>query len=112
MIDSCSFGEIVIDGVKYTSDVIILPGGVIPNWRRKEGHSLIEADLAKVFDSGVTTLVVGAGYSGMMRVADKTRKIVSAKGIELIVMKTKDACDELNRLSETGNVAGAFHLTC
>jgi len=39
-IDSYQFGEVVIDGVRYTSDCIILGGDVQADWWRKQGHSL------------------------------------------------------------------------
>jgi len=40
MIESYKFGEILIDGVTYTSDVIIYPDSVDFKWWRKEGHLL------------------------------------------------------------------------
>jgi len=37
-IDSYQFGRIVIDGVGYGSDLIILGDGVQENWRRVRGQ--------------------------------------------------------------------------
>ena len=45
MIDSYSFGSIVIDGKQYTGDLKIIAGRVIPDWWRKDGHSICEADV-------------------------------------------------------------------
>jgi hypothetical protein len=47
-IDSYRFGNIVIDGVNYSSDVIILGGIVQANWWRKRGHLLSAEDLQPV----------------------------------------------------------------
>lgn len=110
MIESYDFGRIVIDGKTYTSDVIIFPDRVLDSWWRKEGHNLDIEDLKEVIEFGPEILVVGTGYSGIMKVKDETREFLESKGIKVIVKKTKGACDILNSLGT--NCAGAFHLTC
>jgi hypothetical protein len=40
-IESYRFGEIVIDGRRYSNDVIIYPDRVDGKWWREEGHSLV-----------------------------------------------------------------------
>lgn len=112
MIDSYSFGRIVVDGEEYTSDVIIFPDRVQGSWWREEGHSLSLNDLKTVLDFRPGTLVVGVGYSGMMRIPESTKKVVEARGIELIAARSSQAVDEYNRLCASGRVVGAFHLTC
>ena len=110
MIESYDFGRIVIDGRTYTSDVIIFPDRVMDSWWRKEGHVLDIEDLKEVIEFGPEILVVGTGYSGIMKVKDETREFLESKGIKVIVKKTKEACDILNSLGI--NCVGAFHLTC
>ena len=44
-IDSFTFGKITIDGVAYTSDVIVYPDRVDPSWWREKGHGLNIMDL-------------------------------------------------------------------
>jgi hypothetical protein len=39
-IESYQFGKIVVDGVSYSSDVVILGNAVQDNWRRIHGHVL------------------------------------------------------------------------
>lgn len=113
MIESYRFGEMVIDGAAHTSDVIILGGKAKSGWWRKEGHSLCEEDLKDVLEFRPKTLVVGTGHSGMMRVPDEVREIIASEGIELIVLRTAQAVEKFNSLSQSGEkVAGAFHLTC
>ena len=49
-IDGYDFGRIVVDGVEQTRDVILLPGRVVPNWWRQDGHRLMLDDLEAVLD--------------------------------------------------------------
>ncbi|RLI30667.1 hypothetical protein DRO48_02760, partial [Candidatus Bathyarchaeota archaeon] len=44
-IEAYGFGYIVVDGKRYTSDVIIFPDRVMDGWWRKEGHRLYVDDL-------------------------------------------------------------------
>jgi hypothetical protein len=110
MIEDYGFGRIVIDGKTYTSDVIIFPDRVTDNWWRKEGHALSIEDLREVVEFGPKTLVIGTGYSGIMKVKEETQEFLESKGIEVIVEKTKKASEILNSLGQ--NAVGAFHLTC
>ncbi len=112
MIESYRFGKIVIDGVAYTSDIIIYPDHVQSGWWRKEGHNLAVGDLEEVIKRKPETLVVGTGYSGAMTVPEATREALIANGIDLVILKTTDACNEFNDLEKYGKVVGAFHLTC
>lgn len=112
MIDYYDFGEIVIDGKKYTSDVIIYPDRVKDDWWRKEGHQLCIDDLEDVLDFKPDVVVVGTGNPGLMKVLPKTEKLIKSKGITLIVQITKQACQTFNRLSSTQKVIAFFHLTC
>ncbi len=112
MIDSYSFGRIVVDGRRYTSDIIIFPDRVRDNWWRKEGHSLHVDDLKEIIREKPEVLVVGTGSSGLVRVTEETRKRVEAEGIELVVEPTERACKTLNQLSRSRRVVAALHLTC
>jgi len=112
MIDSFEFGEIVIDGKSYTSDVIIYPERVKGDWWRKEGHELSTDDLEDVLDHKPDVIVVGTGNPGMMRILSETEKLIRSKRIELIVQPTKKACETYNRLSSNQRVIAVLHLTC
>ena len=112
MIESCSFGRIIINGKTYTSDVIIYPGRVDDSWWRKSGHLLQKDDLPEVIRYNPDVLIVGTGSDGLMDVLDETRKVIESKGIELIDEKTKKACETYNKLQEKRKVVAAFHLTC
>ncbi len=122
-IDSYSFGNIVIDGKSYSSDVIILKDRVISNWWRREGHTLCLDDLKDILttpfsppseggERGGDVLVVGTGASGMMKVLKEVRDYFKLKGVRIIEKTTDKACKTYNKLHDSHNVSAALHLTC
>ena len=112
MIDSYDFGRIIINGRRYTTDLIVFPDRVKEGWWRKEGHSLHIKDLDEVVQDNPEVLIVGTGYSGLMKVPAETREYVKSKGIELIAQRTAEACKTFNRLVKSKKVVAALHLTC
>lgn len=112
MIDSYEFGRIVISGKTYEHDLIILPDKIIDNWWRREGHELCLADIESIIDKLPRTCIIGTGESGMMKVLEEVKKELRSRAIELIIAKTKKACDEYNKIYKTRQVALALHLTC
>ena len=111
-IEHYSFGKIIIDGKSYTSDVIIYPDRVIASWWRKEGHNLNIADLTDVIEAKPDILVVGTGYSGLMKVPRETLKHLESKGITVKVSWSSEAVELFNTLQTDKNVVAALHLTC
>lgn len=111
-IDSYQFGEIVISGTRYSSDVIIFHDKVIDNWWRKTGHELCPADITEVLREKPEVLVVGSGVPGHMKVLPEVEEVAQAQGIELIVETTDRACDTYNQLCHSQRIVAAFHLTC
>jgi hypothetical protein len=111
-IDSYQFGHLVVDGQPHTKDVIILPGKVIADWWRKEGHALHPDDLDEVLAARPDLLVVGQGAYGRLSVTAGAQQSLEQAGIELIAQPTEQACDTYNRLRDQRAVAAALHLTC
>lgn len=112
MIDSYDFGEVMIDGKRYTSDLIICPDGIKAQWFRREGHRLCTDDLGDVLDKKPDVIVVGTGNPGLMRVLPETEKLIESKGIKLIVQPTREACRTYNQLTSSQKVIALLHLTC
>ena len=112
MIDSYSFGHIVVDGDEYRQDLIIYPDRVDPSWWRKAGHCLCEDDLKEIVTEKPEVLVVGTGAQGLMEVPQSTRDYLTTAGVELIAANTKEACDKFNELCGRRKVVAALHLTC
>lgn len=112
-IDSYQFGKIVIDGVNYNSDCIILGDTVQANWWRKQGHSLAAEDLRDVLTASPSVLVVGCGASALMKVPEETRQVLQEHNIQNEALDTHKAVERFNELSQAGvDVAAALHLTC
>jgi hypothetical protein len=115
LIESYDFGVIVIDGKRYTSDVIVFPERVIDDWWRKEGHRLHLDDLKEILEpkQRPEVLLVGTGYYGIMKISPEAENALKSEGIELMVQPTREAFQTFNELLKSGRrVAGAFHLTC
>ena len=112
MIESYSFGRIVVDDEEYNQDLIVFPDEIKSNWWRKEGHKLCPSDLKEVIEKSPKVLVVGTGANGRMKVPEDTRDYLEEHGIEMIVEKTERACERYNELVKTENAAAALHLTC
>jgi hypothetical protein len=112
MIESYGFGRITINGRRYSRDVIIFPDNVKDGWWRREGHRLSLEDLKDVFEAKPEVLVIGTGYSGLMKVPQEVKDYVKSKNIQLIVENTRKACQTYNRLSRSRKVIAAFHLSC
>ena len=113
MIEFYDFGQITIDGKRYSRDLVILPDRVKDNWWRREGHQLSMHDLKEVVEANPEVLIVGTGYNGYMDVPSDVREFFASKNIELIVEKTSEAVKTYNRLAQSKRrVLAAFHLTC
>ena len=112
-VNSYRFGEIVIDGVSYRSDVKIIGEKIVPNWWRKEGHYLYPEDIKDILSSDCQYLVIGTGAYGVMKIDPQVKKICEEKNIRMESYKTAQAVERFNELVAKGEkVAGAFHLTC
>jgi len=115
LIESYDFGLIVINGKRYTSDVIVFPERVIDGWWRKEGHRLYVDDLNEILnhEPKPEILVVGTGYYGLVKASPDVENALKSRGIGLVTQPTKEACQTFNKLLKSNKrVAGAFHLTC
>jgi hypothetical protein len=112
LIESYEFGRIVINGKRYTTDVIIYPDHVEDDWWREEGHSLSPVDLWAIVQAEPEMLVVGTGRSGLMRVLPETEKYLRKQGIRLIAERTTEAVRIYNQLCQSTRVVAALHLTC
>ena len=113
MIENYSFGQILINGKKYNSDLIIFKDHIYDSWWRKEGHNLCIDDIKEIINKKPDVLIIGTGSFGLMRVPKELIENIKSFGIkQVIVKKTGDACTEYNKLYQKENVVAAFHLTC
>lgn len=111
-IDKYRFGRIVIDGKKYTNDIIVFHDHVSSGWWRSNGHKLQREDLDEILAAKPTTLIVGCGAIGALRIPEETRRFLADNNVRLIDLRSGAACKEYNNHSSDPGVVGAFHLTC
>jgi hypothetical protein len=101
-----------IQGKTYTSDLIILPNHIIPNWWRKSGHRLCLSDIDKALKERPDVFIIGTGAMGVLKVEEEVVRHLKNQGIEVIIEKTKKSVQMFNDLAPRKRVVGAFHLTC
>ena len=105
------FGHVTVDGEELTRDVIVLPGRVVANWWRDQGHHLILDDLAEVIDELPERLIVGTGAMGRMQPDPKAMWALEERGVHVESMPTADAVRRYGEL-DPEHTAAALHLTC
>jgi hypothetical protein len=110
-IERYSFGRVTVDGREETADVIVLPGRVVHNWRRRDGHSLVLEDLDEVVDELPGRLVIGTGANGRLHPDPVTLELLRRRGIEVESLPTEEAVRRFQELDPAATAA-ALHLTC
>jgi len=113
-IENYSPGHIVVDGEELNRDVIVLPNRVLPNWWRRDGHSLVIEDLEDVLDELPERLVVGCGYSGRLQPDPSVVEALARRGVKVEALPTEEAVARFEELEsrDPAAVAAALHLTC
>ena len=112
IIDSYQFGQIVINGKEYFSDIIIFPDTLQEDWWRNSGHELYCKDITEILEENPEVLIVGTGASGQMQVLFEVQAEAETRNILLIMEPTSEACEIYNQLSRFQKVVAALHLTC
>ena len=110
-IEGYRFGRVVVDGREETRDVIVLPGRVVRNWWRQDGHALALDDLSEVIDELPDRLIVGTGLSERMRPERAALEALRRRGVEVEVTRTDEAV-RLFAQADPARTAAALHLTC
>ena len=112
-IDTCAFGLLVIDGKKYTSDLVIYPDGhVSDSWYRKNGHKLSQDDIDQLIASCPEVIVAGTGMDGRVIPEKKLEELLVNKGIEFYSAPNGMAVELFNQHVGKKRKGACFHLTC
>lgn len=113
MIESFSFGDMIIDGRRITSDLIIYPNGRIQDgWWRSRGHALIRNDIQALVDSEPEMIIVGMGVNGLMKPEPGLDKWIRKQGIDYMAGPNEKAVAWYNQQIGKSRVGACFHLTC
>ena len=126
MIEEYQFGEIVINGKKYTHDVEVRAKKKdssqkyefeVFDWWRKEGHIVDIEDIKQCLEINPQIIVIGTGAYGVAKITKDLREFLAEKEIKLISDRTEEAVKTFNILlereeGEIDAIVGFFHLTC
>lgn len=111
-----AFGLIEIEGQRYDHDVVIEAGhirkrGKKPSkrYRARYGHTPLSVDEAIPWSGH--RLVVGTGESGQLPIMDEVVADAERRGIELIAVPTREACQLIAGVPR-GEVCAILHVTC
>jgi hypothetical protein len=99
------FGEIEIEGKRYTHDVVINGGkmrrrkkGPSKQFREKFGHTPLSA--GEEIPWGGELLIVGTGAHGALLVMDEVLAEAKRRGIEVIAAPTLEVCQLLSEVKK------------
>jgi hypothetical protein len=114
-VDEFEFGTIRIDNETYEHDVVIARGKIRKRkkkpsrpFREQFGHTPLS--LEEKIPWKCRQLIVGTGANGRLPVMDEVRREAERRGVELIVLPTPRAIEELNRGNAEANAI--LHVTC
>jgi hypothetical protein len=111
-----TFGEIQIEGDRYTSDVVI-EGGVIRRRRKGPSKSLrhlfghTPLSVAEDVPWGGKRLIIGTGADGALPIEPAVYQEGARRRIAIEALPTRDACRLLAELKPE-DVYAVLHVTC
>lgn len=110
------FGLLEIDGERYDYDVLI-KGGKIKKRKKGPSHQYKEqfghtplSDGEKLPLKG-KKLIIGTGLFGALPVMDGVFDLAAEQGVEVVAVKTPDACKLINEMLDE-EVHAILHITC
>ena len=110
------FGEIEVEGRRYTHDVVIDGGkvrkrkkGTSKKFRERFGHTPLSGE--EEIPWGGNRLIVGTGAHGALPVMDEVLAEAKRRGIEVIAEPTLEVCKLLEEVKK-GQTYAILHCTC
>lgn len=111
-----AFGEIEIEGERYTHDVVIAAGTVSKRrkkaskaYRDRFGHTPLSAQ--EDIPWGGRRLIIGTGAYGSLPIMPEVREEAERRAVEIIAVPTEQAL-ELLRSVKAADVFAILHITC
>ncbi|WP_428607455.1 Mth938-like domain-containing protein [Sedimenticola sp.] len=100
--------SVVVNGVSFSSSLVIMADRIIPDWRPDSFQSLCEEDFQAFVEMGPDLIVLGTGPRQQFPDPRLYRSLIDA-GIGVEVMTTPAACRTYNILTSEGRkVIGAL----
>ena len=106
-----AYGEdyIAVNQEKYSTNLILLPESIIPEWTAAKVDSLTEADMLRLLELGTEIILLGTG-SRLRFPPGALLRPFAAAGIGLDVMDLQAACRTYNILAAEGRKVAAALL--
>lgn len=115
-ISSFAWGKVEVEDVGAFKDVKLYPGGARTwNWKEtgtEHSPGIQMADAQELLEHGAEVVILTQGVLGRLGVMPETVSSLEALGIDVRVLKTKQAVEEYNRLAEDHPVGCLLHSTC
>ena len=109
-IDSFYFGNIIINGRKIQSDVIVSWNGEITE---KDGnHSFGRAEYNDILMRNPEVIVIGTGTVPNVKIDPDIEVTAKLNNVEIIAKPTIKAIEDFNKLVKNKRVVGVMHVTC
>jgi hypothetical protein len=116
-IDKFSFGSIIIDGRRYSRDVLIFADGTV---KKRKGsflmfgsHNIKKGEIEEIAQDAPEAIIVGTGTDGKARLAPDVESWAKERNLNLIVQPSEEAIAKLTELMEQRKkVAALIHITC
>jgi hypothetical protein len=110
------FGIVEIDGVRYEHDVVVDEGRVRkrkkgPSKPLREQYGHIPLSALEAIPWGGSRLVIGTGAEGALPIDPSVEVEAERRGVELVVIPTRDAC-ELLADADPRTTHAILHVTC
>jgi hypothetical protein len=110
-----AFGSIEVDGKTYEHDLVVDRGrvrkrrkGPSKPFHQQYGHTPLSLD--EDIPWNCQRLVVGSGADGALPVMENVAEEAERRGVELVVLPTARAIEELGRAGKGTNAI--LHVTC
>ena len=109
-VESVSFGEIIVNGKTYYSDIVI-------SWDDKvqlleKTHIIGPSLIKKVLERKPESIVVGVGLEGTVKIHPAVKVALKKRKINLFIDNTSNAAEIFNALQgQRRKVTGIMHVT-
>jgi hypothetical protein len=113
IINEYTFGNVIINGHSYTSDLIIFPHRINSSWWRNDGHHCSLQDLQEAIDFKPAALIIGTGSRGTMKVDPEVIRFFEYNDNMILIAQPTDAAVNIfNKFNiDSIRVIAALHLT-
>lgn len=117
-IDSVGWGEIVIGGKKFFQAMVVGRKAIPRDHEKLERmfgttHVIPDWEQELLVSGSPEIIVIGDGWDSALRVSEEAKRKFEKAGVRVVVLDTKRAVEEYNRLVEEGKKVNALiHTTC